>query len=304
MDLRDAYRILELPYGSDYSACHNRYKELALRLHPDLKQHLTAVELAEAHDALVQVNQAWRVLRSAFGNKKTTGVVPVPEWKQISSSKGRTTSASSSAAGYPGAINDYARARAVPETDDITSELWENWSAGELFNIAIDMINSGRSSRVKLLPTKLIDLLVDKLQSTSSKTRNTAIKVLIAFGASVAPILIEFMQDGRGYVRANAVYGLGELRYRPAVHVIIERLNDTNLKVRQRAARALGLLGDRVAIEPLMYHILNERFKIVVWTAALALLQLVEDDANEEELKAILRKLIFQLGTPNSSRQL
>lgn len=295
MDLREAYNILGLHYGCDYVTCHARYKELALKYHPDLFQDLSSEKVKEANNTLVQINQAWRILRTAFGTKKSSGVVPVPIWEEVSKINLRTNR-SSLKSNINVTISEFDQAEFdSTSSEKLTTELWQKWSEQQLYLIAIDLLNTGRSYRIQFLPQKLIDYVLSKLQSNSANERNQALKILVGFGRKIAPDLISLLSDARHYVRSIAALGLGEIRSLEAISPLIECLSDPNFRVRQRASRALGTIRNKRAIYPLKLLILNENNKLVIWSAALALLQLLENDDSEEELKLILRKMLGRL---------
>lgn len=93
--------------------------------------------------------------------------------------------------------------------------------------------------------------------------RATAIWVLARTGESRAvPILLASLASRSPEIRGAAARGLGELGIlKPGVvESLIKRLRrDSEAPVREAAAYALGLLGDRAALSPLLQTVANRK---------------------------------------------
>ena len=64
--------------------------------------------------------------------------------------------------------------------------------------------------------------------------------------------LIRALEYGDSITRYDAALALGKIGDRRAVEPLIKSLGDINTKVRQAAASALGKIGDRRAVAPLI----------------------------------------------------
>lgn len=84
--------------------------------------------------------------------------------------------------------------------------------------------------------------------------RNAAIKCLKAMGAQAAQSLLKKAQEGQEREKILSLVVLGELKSKEVVEGIISILEDTSesLNVRYEAAEALGRIGDRRAVFPLI----------------------------------------------------
>jgi HEAT repeat protein len=99
--------------------------------------------------------------------------------------------------------------------------------------------------------------------------------------------LIQALNDENGYVRAGAAEALGKIGDKRAIEPLIQALRDDNLLrsvrsgVRARAAEALGRIGDKRAVEPLIQVSKNDDEEHVKWEASKALYRIqhkVESD--------------------------
>jgi HEAT repeat protein len=93
-----------------------------------------------------------------------------------------------------------------------------------------------------------IDALVSQLRDPGWVESQSAAKQLVALGEAAVPTLI------------------GELTYPTS-------------DVRRRAAQALGQIGDKRAVEPLLHVLAQDQDGVVRWVAALALGELAEESA-------------------------
>lgn len=108
--------------------------------------------------------------------------------------------------------------------------------------------------------------LADLIADLRSWSADTACGAAIAMGkpgerAAVAP-LIEVVEDHGNYfhsvVRAAACASLGQLGDWSATPALLNAINDPTAEVSAEAVRALGVLGDERAIEPLMEVMRNQ----------------------------------------------
>jgi HEAT repeat protein len=74
----------------------------------------------------------------------------------------------------------------------------------------------------------------------------------------IVDFLIEELRQSSANVRYHAAWALGRIGEKLAVKPLIVALGDENKSVRERAAYSLGQLGDSEAIEPLIWVICND----------------------------------------------
>ena len=91
--------------------------------------------------------------------------------------------------------------------------------------------------------------LPERLASNYEKDR--AFEILGACGQPAFPWLVSLLRSWDALVRANAARALGDLNDRRAVEPLIMALKDSDSDVRYSAANALRELKDRRAVEPL-----------------------------------------------------
>ncbi len=70
--------------------------------------------------------------------------------------------------------------------------------------------------------------------------------------AKVAPVLVKLLGDADAEVRAQAAWGLGEIRYAKAQPALVKMLTDAGPRVQFFAAQSLGKLKDAKSVGPLL----------------------------------------------------
>lgn len=112
------------------------------------------------------------------------------------------------------------------------------------------------------LPSILRDLGLDDM------VRREAVLALRDLGA--VDVLLEALADEeQGWiVRGEAALALGALRAPQALKRLIDALNNAHELVRRDAAEALGMMGEKAALEPLKYAATNDRNRDVRRAAA------------------------------------
>jgi HEAT repeat protein len=133
------------------------------------------------------------------------------------------------------------------------------------------------------MPAELRTLL-EQLRVVDPLVRATAARQLRALGPAAAPAAVFLraaLADPSWEVRADVAQALGAIGDREAMGPLIERLErDEDWSVRGRAAAALGILGDRRATPPLRVA-LSDMACFVRRAAAVALGQLADPAAAE-----------------------
>lgn len=113
---------------------------------------------------------------------------------------------------------------------------------------------------------------------------------------AAGPALAEALRDpgfvdweviGKVSVRADVARALASVKYLPAVPELIERLADSDVRVRRNAAEALGFQGDRRATPALVATLKDER--IAVRDAAVTALKELGDPEAADGLIEVLR---------------
>ncbi len=141
----------------------------------------------------------------------------------------------------------------------------------------------------KLGDQRAVEPLIARLGDKDFSVRHLAVMALNKLGASPEQMVdgyLKVLSSHFSEARGSAVYALGELGDKMAVEPLIARLGDNDSDVRQSAARALGKLGDKRAVEPLMER-LGDGHPYVRQSAAKALGELGDRRAVEP-----LRKLL------------
>lgn len=84
------------------------------------------------------------------------------------------------------------------------------------------------------------------------RLRNAAMEIYVALHARSLPFLLALLEDGNEQVRTFAGVMLGSMKLSGAVPGLIKALVDPDMNVKNAAAEALGKIGDRRAVEPLI----------------------------------------------------
>ncbi len=99
------------------------------------------------------------------------------------------------------------------------------------------------------------------LANSTASTRFTRLHALWGLRQLKSPLRVEQLPlgDPDAELRAQAAKVAGELRMRRATPELITRLADSNLRVRFHAALALGKIGDKSALDPLVTLLAENR---------------------------------------------
>jgi HEAT repeat protein len=117
---------------------------------------------------------------------------------------------------------------------------------------------------------EFVDSLIGAFREKSMEVNVEAVEALVWLGAPVLPQLLQALGDPDPGVRFHAAKALGEIGNRRAVEPLIRVLGDASPGVRWGAAEALGAIGDRRAVEALMPRLQDEH-PDVRWLTARAL---------------------------------
>ncbi|MGK2943506.1 MAG: HEAT repeat domain-containing protein [Desulfuromonadales bacterium] len=96
---------------------------------------------------------------------------------------------------------------------------------------------------------QLMDLLAN--ERTASK-RKLLYKVMVRNGATVLPVIYEYLDDERWYVTRNAIAILGDIRSQDSLQHLTPLLQHEEIRVRRETIRALTKIGGNRAIKILL----------------------------------------------------
>ncbi|MDF3052820.1 MAG: lyase domain protein repeat-containing protein [Geminicoccaceae bacterium] len=120
-----------------------------------------------------------------------------------------------------------------------------------------------------------VETLVTALASAEPWLAPRIADILARHGDVVVDPLIELLNTSRNHpARSWAANVLGEVRAQRAFPALVRGLDDPNDEVRAKSAAALGRLGDRRAVPPLLDHLLTDPAAFVRVRIASALSQL------------------------------
>jgi len=122
----------------------------------------------------------------------------------------------------------------------------------------------------KLGDPAAFEFLIAALASEDSALRVTAAAALAEMGERAAGLLRQALQHENALVRWGAAQALGEIGDKKAVAPLLQRLKDPESAVRAAAILSLGRLGQAEAVEPLLKQ-LGDASAMVRWSAAWAL---------------------------------
>ena len=138
-----------------------------------------------------------------------------------------------------------------------------------------------------------LSMLGDLLKDPSYEVKVETIRSLAQSGSDFAgERLLEILKDPewRG-LWGQVAWGLGELRYQQAVDTLIERLDLSNPpRARGMAARALGKIKDKRALQPLLETInTEEEYLHIISACSWALLQFENPEFTETAFLSIIK---------------
>jgi HEAT repeat protein len=139
---------------------------------------------------------------------------------------------------------------------------------------------------------RVIEALIPMLGDVIKECRDGAIQDFVAIGTAAVDRLMAALRDERWRVRESAARALGLIRDQRAVEGLIAALRDRDGAVRTVAAEALGRLGDSKAIRGLM-ALFKDSSKLVRASATIALTQI--GDATVDPLIQGLKDENFQV---------
>jgi len=139
------------------------------------------------------------------------------------------------------------------ERDELADEIMAGTTRSLAFRALDDEDSLVRKHAIYLLSTNRdsadIDTFIHALRDPVKEVRNQATHALAILGAPASGKLIALLQDSDWKVRYRAAEALGMMKMKEAGSPLIQRLSDKNDHVRYMAVKALGELGDDDARE-------------------------------------------------------
>jgi HEAT repeat protein len=136
---------------------------------------------------------------------------------------------------------------------------------------------------IRQLQTEKIKQLTHDLSSNNNDIRGRAIDALEELGARAVPALLNILKDAQGQAKIDIIQLLGKNSSRNVALELTKMLKDNNWKVRFFTAEALGKIGDKYAVNPLLETWEDEKIWQVSQQIAIALNKIGYDE-NEEIL--------------------
>jgi len=137
-----------------------------------------------------------------------------------------------------------------PESEEILLSLFNDGSDIVKSEAAISLAYRGNDMGLALLASAIKDENCDSVAEICDAVKN--IKNEVAMN-----LLLDSLTSKNAILRCCAVMALGQTCSKDAVTHVIGMLNDDNKAVRREAIVALGMLGDRRALEPLALSLFN-----------------------------------------------
>jgi HEAT repeat protein len=111
---------------------------------------------------------------------------------------------------------------------------------------------------LKMKDPRILEFFTEKLLNEDISRADDIVKYIISMGsASAAPVLEKLYDSERVSMRIKAISGLRQLKSPKSVPMMIGALEDISEEVRIAAIRALGNMGDPVALKPL-FEVAND----------------------------------------------
>jgi HEAT repeat protein len=133
--------------------------------------------------------------------------------------------------------------------------------------------------------------LVNELESRDLDTRSKAIDALsTASEADIINFLISLLKkDTHRLVKEGVCKTLGKIGNKKAIDILVHSLDDEYESVRYQATIALGQIGDKVAVPPLL-ELLKRKDDPLVRSEAAKALGIIGDSSSLKILMTLLRK--------------
>jgi molecular chaperone GrpE (heat shock protein) len=152
--------------------------------------------------------------------------------------------------------------------------------------IALDMLDSDFMEEhcLEALERMGREEAVEPMMERAQKRDQDAIRILGKTGSDEpVEMLLEYIEgDGNPGLQKVVIKALGEIGSEEATQGVAQKLDSDNEDLRSRGARALGLIGDTRAVDPLADVLAEDDSDTVRASAAWALNQIGTEDALEE----------------------
>lgn len=148
-----------------------------------------------------------------------------------------------------------------------------------------------------------IEPLFEKINDESIFPINEMMPLFIRYKKFSVPKLIEMMQSENVSLRIFAARSLGVIEDKRAIEHLIQGLSDSNTQFVEACARALGAFSNRMIIKPLTDLIMNENYPIIKSSAIHALSKSIDSKTAHSLLETfneaplIVKKRLIQLAS-------
>lgn len=159
-------------------------------------------------------------------------------------------------------------AYAVPSDSARVDSLFIYASSGQVrFR---DLVQPAKDSLIAM-GEKAAPWLARKLDATDARERLTLADLFAGIGAVAVPFVTPYLDSTGEYFPKNAARCLGRIADSSATPALIRQLNHDDYSVRSEIATALGKIGDRHAVQPLLDRLEREPDSDVRKSAVVAL---------------------------------
>ncbi len=148
-----------------------------------------------------------------------------------------------------------------------------------------------------------IEPLFEKIHNESIFPINEMMPLFIRYKKFSVPKLIEMMQSPNNSLRIFAARSLGIIEDKRAIEPLIHGLSDPNPQFVEACARALGSFSNRLIIKPLTDLLINENYLIIKSNAIYALAKSLDEKSVPQLLQSfsdaplIVKKRLIQLAS-------
>lgn len=148
-----------------------------------------------------------------------------------------------------------------------------------------------------------IEPIFDKINDESIFPINEMMPLFVRYKKFSVPKLIEMMHSPNNSLRIFAARSLGIIEDKRAIEPLIQGLSDPNPQFVEACARALGAFSNRLIIKPLTDLIMNENYPIIKSNAIYALAKSIDEKSALQLLQSfsdaplIVKKRLIQLAS-------
>lgn len=163
----------------------------------------------------------------------------------------------------------------VPDLEDMTiEEVFEEASMWEVRE-AKDRVRAGRKELIERGMEAVSYVIENEIDTRSGLALRAISELADSLPDSIAPYLMDVLDDERFWARVNAIYLLGGLKWKPAIDPLLDQIERPGNKKRS-AISALGRIGEK-RVAPKIAEYLRSDDEPTRISAAVALSRLKDD---------------------------